>query len=350
MKVTSIRLLKFNGRVELGVDNCDQRTGATSANFSVPSVSLTGKTPAGSMLKKSGCCCKVDFFACPRYSAQEIAIVSIASHNENNTPSILGIWRLGEPIHSGRSAELYFAQPADAEGSPRWDYVLKRATGTDGNAENLRQIVQFASASADVSHPNLVPVLDASSTGASPYLVMPALEGATMQAHLDQDVKPLPVALWLVRQVAQALVAIHSAGWVHGDVKPENTIVGSRGHVTLIDLGFATRVHTVSGSKFRGTPEYAAPEVVHGDMAALPSADIFSLGRTLWKWLTRIEPTNDVVLEPVAELVEQMLAENPNDRPAADEITRKLLRMEIDTLGHHIGPSDRPDVGHARAA
>ena len=108
--------------------------------------------------------------------------------------------------------------------------------------------------------------------------------------------------------------------------------------MTLIDLGFATRVHTVCGSQFRGTPEYAAPEVISGNMAAMPSADMFSLGRVLWKWLTNIEPTSEIVLEPIAELVESMLDEDPTARPTAEAVTRKLLRLEIDTLGLHIGP------------
>ncbi|NND98925.1 MAG: protein kinase [Pirellulaceae bacterium] len=259
-------------------------------------------------------------------------------------PSILGIWRLGQVIHTGRSAELTLAQPADADGSPRWDYVLKRAIGAQENAEHLRQIVQFTAASTTTSHPNLVPVLDASVTGSSPYLVMPRLEGITMQKHIDVALKPLPVALWMVRQVAQALVAVHNAGWVHGDVKPDNVMVGSRGHVTLIDLGFASRIHTVSGSQFRGTPDYAAPEILNGNMAAMPSADVFALGRVLWTWLTRIEKVSESILEPVADLVEQMVADDPSQRPAIEVVTRKLLRLEIDSLGEHIGPGRLPPI------
>ncbi len=211
-----------------------------------------------------------------------------ASRPASTKPSIHGIWRLGEQIHVSKSTELALAQPADAA-SPRWDYVIKRACGDD--TESRQQIARFSAAAADAVHPNLVAVLDASTSSPSPYVVMPRLDGHSMQWHLDQSqAKPLPVALWLVRQVAQALGTLHAAGWVHGDVKPANVMVGSRGHVTLVDLGFATRIHTVAARHFRGTPDYCAPETLVENLAAMPPMDIFSLGRILWQWITRTEP------------------------------------------------------------
>lgn len=259
--------------------------------------------------------------------------------NEPSRPSILGIWRIGEPLHRSATAELSRAQPADAEGSPRWDYVIKRALQGDHELESRRQIGQYVAAAAGTVHPNLVAVLDASTTGANPYLVMPWLEGQSMQQRLEAaSPTPLPVALWLVRQVAQALEALHADGWVHGDVKPDNVIVGTRGHVTLVDLGFASRVHTLPGNQYRGTPAYSAPESLSGDLAAMPTMDIFSLGRVLWQWMTRTQPVSQSVLEPVADLVEAMVATDPADRPPAAMVVKQLLRLEIETLGRHIGP------------
>jgi serine/threonine protein kinase len=162
-----------------------------------------------------------------------------------------------------------------------------------------------------------------------------------MGHHLTSSpAKKLPVALWLIRQTAQALSVLHESGWIHGDVKPENVMVGPRGHATLVDLGFATRIHSVRNRLFRGTPDYASPELMSGQHAALPAMDIFSLGRMLWQWMARIEPVSQVVLEPVADLVETMIAEDPNDRPAANEVVKELLQLEIETLGRHIGPGE----------
>ncbi len=259
--------------------------------------------------------------------------------NENQPPVILGIWRLGESIHVSSSTQLSLAQPADAVGSPRWDYVIKQAVVGSDQLEGRRQVLQSIAAAADANHPNLIALLDASTTSNSPYMVMPRLAGESMQWHLQSEtLKPLPVALWLIRQTAQALDALHSIGWIHGDVKPENAVVGPQGHVTLVDLGFASKIHALPNHHFRGTPAYAAPEALTGQMAALPAMDIFSLGRVLWYWITRTERVSQILLEPVADLVEQMVAKEPEERPAAAEVVQQLLRLEIETLGRHIGP------------
>ena len=274
--------------------------------------------------------------------------LSSASPTLAARPSLLGIWRLGEAIHRSQSAELCLAQPADAMGSPRWDYVIKRAVNAEQNLEGRRQIQRFVLAASAAIHPNLIVVLDAS-TDASPYVVMPRLEGETLAAILrGSDPVAIPVALWWIRQVAQALTALHSAGWVHQDLKPENLIIGSRGHVTLIDLGFAARVGESAGQIFRGTPDFAAPEAMAAEGSIHWARDIFSLGRVLWSSMTRVRvaedraaqdwASHDRAMEPIAELIERMVAPDPRERPTAEWVSRQLLRLEIESLGRHIGP------------
>ncbi|MGB0761958.1 MAG: serine/threonine protein kinase [Rubripirellula sp.] len=279
-------------------------------------------------------------------------VSSNRSKKQCKQPAILGIWRLGEVIHESSTTQLSLAQPADAVGSPRWDYVIKRARNGADQLEGNRQILQSIAAASCATHPNLIALLDASTTSNQPYMVMPRLEGEPMQSHLESTTsKPLPVALWLVRQLAQALDSLHTTGWVHGDVKPENSVVGSRGHVTLVDLGFASRIHTLPNHHFRGTPDYAAPEALAGTLAAIPAMDIFSLGRVLWHWITRTEQVSQAMLEPVADLVQQMVSKNPNERPTAAEVVQQLLSLEIETLGRHIGPANSNVVtAHRRAA
>lgn len=268
--------------------------------------------------------------------------------------TILGIWRLGEKLASGNGTVLYTAQPADSEGNPRYDYVLKTVesvTETESvRREAARQITQSTQA-AGIGHPNLIAILDTSMSVHAPYLVMPRLDAQPLDVRM-RSMKhfAVPVALWWVRQVGQALEKLHSCGWVHGDVKPENILVDDRGHVTLIDLGFAARVHTPLHRIFRGTPEYSSPELTNGSTAALPAMDTFALGRVLWECLAATAPTNSSAIEPVAELIETMVAAEPLDRPDLKQIVQRLLSLEIDTLGGHIGPRPTPNQAIRRAA
>jgi serine/threonine protein kinase len=260
---------------------------------------------------------------------------------------ILGIWRLGQPIASGRATRLYTAQPADSRGNPRFDYVLKTVAIADPSnpasaqaiREAQRQIGQAVQAS-QINHPNLIAVLDASDSPHAPYLVMPRLDAMTMNQRTRQIQHfAVPVALWWTRQIAQALAKLHAAGWVHGNVTPANVLVDAKGHVTLIDLGFAARVHTPMHRMFRGTPDYASPELSAGTTAALPAMDTFALGRLLWESLASTVTAPRAVIEPVANLIEKMVAVDPLQRPAIDDVVQQLLTLEIETLGGHIGPS-----------
>ena len=131
--------------------------------------------------------------------------------------------------------------------------------------------------------------------------------------------------------------ALHNAGWTHRDIKPSNVIVGDNGHVTLIDLAFAT-TNKVDHQAYRGTPKYAAPELLSDDPVAGPAADVFALGRLLWEGLTMVETKNENALRAACELVERMVEETPSSRPTAAELTQTLLRMEIDTLSEHVDP------------
>lgn len=255
----------------------------------------------------------------------------------SGSPEQIGIWRLGSEIHRSSAFRVFRSQPVDAAGSPRWDYIVKT-----GSSENARLgVCQSIAVGASVQHPNLVPVLDGDASNGDAFLVMPLIPGQTMRATLDAVVsKPLPVALWLVRQLCQSLDALHLSGWTHRDVKPENIVVGPNGHVTLVDLAFCHQGTASSNSLFRGTPRYAAPELFANASASTSASDVFAAGRILWEWLVKVDTENDLLLRPVCELVERMVDEVPQQRPSAGEVTQALLRLEIDTLGRHIGPVD----------
>lgn len=247
-------------------------------------------------------------------------------------------------IYASQHSRLYLAQPAVADGSPRFDYVLRTITDQpEFRYESVAQLERFASAAtiANAKHPNLIVVLDAVLESTTPFIIMPRLVGTTLSQWLmNTKLQPLPVVLWAVRQAAQGLRALHQSSWIHGDVKPDNLFVSPQGHVTLLDLGFARQIGTAPKSTFSGTPKYAAPELLDEATATTAAADVFSLGKVLLELLTWTAPTvlNQTALEPIADLIAELIADDPAARPTVSEIIARLRLLEIENLGAHIQP------------
>src|SRR5262249_7588348 len=123
------------------------------------------------------------------------------------------------------------------------------------------------------------------------FLVMDLLPGESMRRRLRRDYRLEPAtALWITRQVAQALAALHHAGFVHGDVKPDNVRILTEGNAMLLDLGFAHRpgenAPLLEQGFVLGTVNYLAPELTGPRPTDNQASDLFSLGVTLFEMLT----------------------------------------------------------------
>jgi serine/threonine-protein kinase len=277
-------------------------------------------------------------------------------------PATLGRWELVEPLSvSGRSS-VYRARPLGCRSDGPADYVVKCIEAAHRNnplAVGMLQREAFVGRS--VSHPHLAPVLAAHVDAPPYYFVMPRLEGATLARTLADAVRlEAAEALWIARQTAEALAAMHDAGWRHGDVKPANLFLAASGHVTLIDLGFAGRIpqRRQADEPICGTPAYTAPECLSPAHAVTRQADVYSLGVTLFEMLAGQRPyaaqdpadlaaahlygpTPEVrKLAPAAprelsHLLRRMLAKDPLRRPDSYELVEQLTRLEIECFSLH---------------
>ena len=155
-------------------------------------------------------------------------------------------------------------------------------------AERVAREVTLASR---MLHPFIVASEGWFSAGREVYLSLEYLPGGDIDFLIDREGVLSPhAARFYVGCAALALEALHSFGYVHRDVKPDNLLIGADGYAKLSDLGFARvlldgeRAHTLLG-----TPEYLAPECFLGEGADARS-DIWALGTSLYVMLTASYP------------------------------------------------------------
>ncbi len=158
-----------------------------------------------------------------------------------------------------------------------------------------------------VDHPSVVQILDISDLDQSysqdqpPFLVLEALPGESLGDYLKRHgTMPKSMALHLLREAAVALSAVHRAGLVHRDIKPDNIyLVGkldAPDSVKVLDFGMAHLVddgHDDSSTSILGTAQYMAPEQILVEPVDART-DIYGLGVVLFRAVTGHLPFDDV--------------------------------------------------------
>jgi serine/threonine protein kinase len=128
------------------------------------------------------------------------------------------------------------------------------------------------------------------------YSVMPFYEGETLEQRL---LRRPPVSrgegIAIATKLVKAVAALHRAGVIHRDIKPDNVILQPNGGLKLIDLGVARlpNIEDFPASNVPGTPSYMAPELIEGQ-AGDEKSDIFALGVTLFRMFTGAYPYGEV--------------------------------------------------------
>ena len=172
-----------------------------------------------------------------------------------------------------------------------------------GPADLRARILAEARAAAALNHPGILTIYEVGEEGPLVFLVMELVAGSTLRARLQEGPLEPEQAALLAAQIAEALEAAHSRGRIHGDIKPENVVVGPDGRAKLLDFGIARTVaqHTLSrtvsaadlspvaGPQLAGTLSYMAPEILQGESVD-HRADLFSLGAMLYELVSGRRP------------------------------------------------------------
>ncbi len=228
-----------------------------------------------------------------------------------------------------------------------------------GDSEYVERFRREARAVAQLSHPNIVTVIDRGEENGKQFIVFEFIDGENLKELVERG-GPLPVrrVLELGLEVGRALAFAHAQGLVHRDVKPQNVLLNGDGRAKVTDFGIVRSIdavgHTETGTVL-GTSHYIAPEQARGERVDAQT-DVYSFGVVLHELLTGEVPyagDNFVsvamkhVNEPVpsvlgarpdtpirlASLIERCLAKQPADRPASmDEVVAELeaVKAELD--------------------
>ncbi len=272
---------------------------------------------------------------------------------------LYGSWQVGPQLGEGTYFRVFRARPSEGSFSG-WDFALKTIRPEfKGERLLMQRLQREAEAGSEITSAHIVPVID---TRQGSFVVMPRVWGQTLSQILSAGKQlPLGSAVWTARQLAQGLMHMHDAGWIHGDVKPDNVVLSSTGHATLIDLGFAQRVDlnlpcTSRKCDRQGTLRYLPPEMLTTSVPILPQADTYSLGVILFELITGRQLFDQNSTDAIAQaqlsqrapnvrslvphvpgsldkLVSQMLAKDPLRRPSPDAaLVKALASAEIELL------------------
>ncbi len=228
-----------------------------------------------------------------------------------------GRYRLESKLGSGGMSTVYLAID-ETLGRKVAAKVMHREISDQ--PDQLERFRREARAVAQLSHPNLVAVIDAGEDGGHPYIVFEFVPGETLKKRIAASGRlPTDEATAYAIEIGRGLAAAHAAGLVHRDVKPQNVLIDGDGRAKITDFGIARSIEehglTATG-RVLGTTDYVSPEQAMGKPVDART-DVYSLGIVLYEMLTGEVPFSaetqvGVAMKHVNELLPDVQARRPD--------------------------------------
>ena len=195
-------------------------------------------------------------------------------------------YQITKLIGRGGMAEVYLA----------WDTILNREVAikilkSDMSDDDvaLERFKREAGATTKLTHENIVDVYDVGDDGDKHYIVMEYVKGYTLKQLIKKrGAIPYKEAVWMMKQLAGALMEAHRKGIIHRDIKSQNVLIKADGTIKLSDFGIAIAngsMQLTHKDSVIGSVHYLAPELSKGKQATMQS-DIYSLGIVFYELLT----------------------------------------------------------------
>jgi serine/threonine-protein kinase len=253
-----------------------------------------------------------------------------------------GRYRLESKIGSGGMSTVYVALDETLERSVAIKVLHREMSDQPDQLERFRR---ESRAVAQLSHPNVVAVIDAGDDAGHPYIVFEYVEGETLKERIDRLGRlPLDEAAAYSIEIGRGLQAAHMAGMVHRDVKPQNVLIDPEGRAKVTDFGIALSQESdglTKTGRVLGTTDYVSPEQAMGREVDARS-DIYSLGILLYEMLIGDVPFKAETLVGVAmKHVNDPLPDIQRRRPGASA----ALAAVVDRATQKDPKKRYPDMG-----
>jgi tRNA A-37 threonylcarbamoyl transferase component Bud32/pimeloyl-ACP methyl ester carboxylesterase len=228
---------------------------------------------------------------------------------------------------------------------------------------------------AKLQHPHILGLIDSGEADGNLYYVMPYVTGESLRTRLARDGElPIAEAVWVLREIADALAHAHAQQIIHRDIKPENVMFSAR-HALVADFGIARAVtEAAAGGTITatgivvGSPAYMAPEQAASEPTMDHRADIYAFGVLAYEVLAGVPPFTapsvvqlvsahmmrppdpltrhrPSVPEALEEIVLKCLAKRPADRfQKAEEIVARLDALLTGPLSEMMGTTEEHAV------
>jgi eukaryotic-like serine/threonine-protein kinase len=250
---------------------------------------------------------------------------------------VIGSYTLDSLLGQGGMGTVWLAHRSDGRYEAHVAVkLLNPALLGPGGIERFRREGQ---ALGRLTHPNIARLIDAGVTqSGQPYLVIDYVAGETITKYCDVRQLDATGRVRLFLAVLAAIAHAHAKFILHRDIKPSNILVTAEGQVKLLDFGIAkllddsTEATPMSDLTRLGayafTPEYAAPEQVHGSEVTT-ATDVYSLGALLYVLLTGRHPTVGAGRTPLERL--RAIVDTEPLRPS-EAAGARALRGDLDNI------------------
>ncbi len=269
---------------------------------------------------------------------------------EEGDLGMLGSYRILGELGRGGMGYVFRAVDTVLERPVALKVMNKKVASTPNSRDRF---LQEARAMAALHHDNVVVIFEVGMHEGTPFMAMEMLRGGTLESiNAQKESRHYDQVIGYAKQIARGLGAAHAKGIVHRDIKPANIWVEEgTGRIKILDFGLALATSPDSDASgvgsVCGTPGYLTPEQARSDPLD-DRSDLYSLGVVLYEMCTGRLPTsqpaiaqqlvalltgtpkplrelNPEIPQPLADLIHQLLAKEPVDRPANAAALEKQL-------------------------